>query len=258
PVLHLQPAGVDRAVARALAGGRAGPAGAGRAQRGGRDPPGAEPARADAHAAARPAGPRGRRRWRRAGRRGRYGGQAMKPVRDLLGRVRLRLLRDRAVTWGANGVAAGALLALAVELVYRRWPLDPAWPGVVGAVAIGLVVASAGWALAWPSWAEVARFADARLGGRERLTTALQFAGEGGWGYGRQRDDAVAFAQRADLASLDRVSPPFKVLAVAAGAAAVALALALLPNPALQQLRERRAELTAQDQAAGQVEQVAR
>ena len=100
----------------------------------------------------------------------------MKPVRDLLGRVRSRLLRDRALTWAANGAAAAAVLALAVEVVYRRWPLDPGWPALAAAGGVGLAVALAGWVLAWPSWAEVARVADLRLGGRERLTTALQFA----------------------------------------------------------------------------------
>ena len=181
----------------------------------------------------------------------------MKPVRKLLGRVRARLLRERAATWAANGAAVGTVLALAAEVAFRRWPLDPAWPALAAAAGIGLAVAVAGWVLAWPSWAEVARVADARLGGRERLTTAMQFAAEGGWLYTRQRDDAAAFARGADLSALGPLSPPVKLLAVAAGAGAVALALALLPNPAVQALRQHRVEAAAQTQAAEQVQQIA-
>src|SRR6266540_1650125 len=109
----------------------------------------------------------------------------MKPVLDLLGRVRSHLLRDSALTWGANGAATAAVLVLAVELFYRRWPLDPGWPALAVCAFVGLAVAAAGWARAWPSWPRVARIADTRLGGRERLTTALQFATEGGWLYTR-------------------------------------------------------------------------
>ncbi|HSR26783.1 MAG TPA: hypothetical protein VLW53_24760, partial [Candidatus Eisenbacteria bacterium] len=182
----------------------------------------------------------------------------MKPVGDLLGRVRVRMLRDRALAWGANGLAVAAVLALAVEVVYRRWPMDPGWPAVAGAAVVGLAVAAAGWVLAWPSLPEAARVADLRLGGRERLTTALQFATEGGWLYARQRDDAVAFALGADLSRLSPLSPPVRTLALAGVAAAAALVLALLPNPAVQQLRLHRAQQAAQAQAAGQVEQIAR
>ncbi|HXM57848.1 MAG TPA: hypothetical protein VOB72_20795 [Candidatus Dormibacteraeota bacterium] len=182
----------------------------------------------------------------------------MKPVQDLLGRVRLRLLRDRALAWGANGLAAAAVLALAVELVERRWPIDPAWPALVGAAAVGLLVTTAGWVLAWPSWPEVARVADRRLGGRERLTTALQFATEGGWLYTRQREDAATFALGADLAGLGPLSAPFKTLVLATVAGIAALVLAVLPNPAVQQLRQHRAQAAAQAVAADEVQQIAR
>src|SRR6266700_1233014 len=182
----------------------------------------------------------------------------MTSVRSLLARVRARLLRDHAITWGANGLAACALLALGVELAYRRWPLDPAWPALVACAAVGVAVAVVGWATAWPSWARVARQADVRLGGRERLTTALQFAAEGGWFYERQRQDAAAFAAVADLGALGPPRAPLRTLGVAAAAAAAALTLALLPNPALQQLHRHRADAAAQGAAADQVQAIAR
>src|SRR5262249_29675304 len=110
----------------------------------------------------------------------------MNQVRALLGQARLRLVRDRAVILAADGAAAGAVLLLGVEVGYRRWPLDPAWPALVVAVVAGLALAVAGWILAWPSWREVAQTVDLRLGGRERLTTALEFATEAGGLYIRQ------------------------------------------------------------------------
>src|SRR5262249_21254489 len=140
----------------------------------------------------------------------------------------------------------------------RRWPLDPAWPALVVAVATGLALAVAGWILAWPSWREVAQTVDLRLGGRERLTTALEFATEAGGLYIRQRDDAATFAGAADLARLGPPQVPLKTLAIAAAAGAGALALALLPNPALQDLRQHRADAAAQAAAANQIEAIAR
>ena len=182
----------------------------------------------------------------------------MNQILSLLSQARRRLLRDRAVTWAATGGAAAAVLALAVEVVYRRWPMEPGWPALVASLVVGVGLAVAGLALSWPSRQVVARTADMRLGGRERLTTALQFATEGGWLYVRQRDDAAAFAASADLAGLGPVQVPVKTLALAAVAGAAAIVLALLPNPALQTLREHRANAAAQVTTADQIDAIAR
>ncbi len=145
----------------------------------------------------------------------------MTPVLALLGSARKRLLRDRAVMWGAGGAAVAAVLVLAVEIAYRRWPQDPAWPALAAAAFAGVIVAVVGWTLNWPSWREVAQTADARLGGRERLTTALQFVTESGGLYERQRYDAASFALAADIASLGSPRVPLKTLALAAECGAV-------------------------------------
>ncbi|HKF16333.1 MAG TPA: hypothetical protein VKF14_03910 [Candidatus Dormibacteraeota bacterium] len=182
----------------------------------------------------------------------------MTQVRGLLSRARRRLLGERAVVWAAGGGAVAAVLALAAEASYRRWPLDPGWPPLIASLVAGLILAAAGWAKSWPSWGEVAQAVDLRLGARERLTTALEFATEGGGLYGRQREDAAAFAATADLAGMGPLKVPARMLAVAAAAGAVALALALLPNPALQALREHRADAAAQARAADQIDAIAR
>jgi len=62
-------------------------------------------------------------------------------------------------------------------------------------------VAAGGWFRAWPSRAEVARLADLRLHGLERLTTAVEFATAEGALVSRQRADAAAWASTADLAA---------------------------------------------------------
>ena len=59
----------------------------------------------------------------------------MKSLDRFLRRARRRLLRREGVRWGARGLAAFALLALAVEVAGRRYPVDPAWP-VLAASAI--------------------------------------------------------------------------------------------------------------------------
>jgi hypothetical protein len=179
-------------------------------------------------------------------------------VRALVAAVRIRLLRERAAVWVARGLAVAGLAAVALELAVRRWPLDPVWPALLGCAALGATVAATGWSRAMPSLVRVARVADARLGGQERLVTALEFAGEGGWLYARQRQDAAAFALRADLGRLGPFPLPLRTLLLGGVAVVVAGMLALLPNPALRELELQRQVQAEQAQAAGQVAQLAR
>jgi hypothetical protein len=168
------------------------------------------------------------------------------------------MVGEEALRWSAYGATLAALGALASEIAFRRWPLDPQWPLLVFWVLAGGVVAIVGWRRAWPSWAEVARVADSGLNGRDRLVTALEFAGEGGWLYQRQRQDAALFAGAARLGDLGPFSWPWRTLAIAVGVAVAATVLAVLPNPALQQLRQHQAAVAAQDRAGDQVATIAR
>jgi hypothetical protein len=168
------------------------------------------------------------------------------------------MVGEEALRWSANGAALAAVGALASEIAFRRWPLDPQWPLLAFWVLIGAVVATVGWRRAWPSWTEVARFADSGLGGRDRLVTALEFAGEGGWLYQRQRQDAALFAGAVRLTDLGPFNWPWRTLAIAIATAVATAVLALLPNPAVQQLRQHRAAVAAQDRAGDQVGAIAR
>jgi hypothetical protein len=182
----------------------------------------------------------------------------MNPIRQLLRQVRSRMVGERALRWSLNGAALAALGALVSEIVFRRWPLDPQGPVLAFWVLAGAVFALVGWRRAWPSWVQVARLADARLGGRDRLVTALEFAAEGGWLYQRQRQDAAAFAGSARLSDLGPLEWPWRTLAVALAAGLAATVLALLPNPALQQLKQHQAAVAAQNRAGDQVGVIAR
>jgi hypothetical protein len=177
----------------------------------------------------------------------------MDRVDVLLGRARRMLISGRGLTWGARGLAAAALAALFLEALVRFRPIDPLTPELIGCLALGLVVAAGGWVRAWPSRAEVARLADLRLGGLERLSTAVEFATAEGAMVQRQRADAGAWAASADLAAVRDPGLPFASGAVALLAGLAVLLLALAPNPALRQLRVERAGQAAQDRAAAQV-----
>src|SRR5438309_7077581 len=182
----------------------------------------------------------------------------MTEIRALLARVRSRQLRQSGVVWATNGAAVAAVGALVFEVVSRYWPVDPAWPVLMACLGAGLAVALAGWLRGWPSWTRVALLADLRLGGQERLVTALEFATADGPLYLRQRADAAAFAGRADLSGLEPIRPPTKMLVVVAAAVFAAGLLAVLPNPAIAQLRQHRADVAAQDKTAQAVEALTR
>jgi hypothetical protein len=167
-------------------------------------------------------------------------------------------LRQEALSWVARGLAVFALLALAVEALGRRYPVDPAWPLLTACAGVGAVVAMGGWMRAWPSLPAIARRADSALDGRERLATALEFATAGGTLVELQRADALELARVSDAGAVAPARLPWRPLALAVVAAVAAAALALLPNPALVQLRQHRAAAAAQEQAAEKIEGIAK
>lgn len=180
----------------------------------------------------------------------------MQELDRFLARARSIVAGGRALTWSARGLAAAGTLALGVELLFRVYPVDPAWPVLAGCLAFGGVLAAGGWARAWPSRMEVARLADLRLGARERLSTALEFAPAAGVLVGRQRRDAAGWLVGADPKLVRDPGLPWRSAALGAVAGLFALGLALAPNPALQQLRSERAQQAAQNAAADKIETI--
>jgi chemotaxis protein histidine kinase CheA len=182
----------------------------------------------------------------------------MEKVDGLIGRARRLLIAGRGLSWSARGLAVAAVAALGLEVLVRVKPIDPVTAELAGCLALGLVVAVGGWLRAWPSRAEVARLADLRLGGLERLSTAVEFAAIDGAMLLRQRADAGAWAATAALDAVRDPGRPFRAAALALVAGLAALALALAPNPALQRLQSERAQQAAEDRAAAQIGQLIR
>jgi hypothetical protein len=180
----------------------------------------------------------------------------MTSITTFLRRARVRIVSHQALVWTARGAAAAALAGLGLEVAFRRWPVDPAWPALAAAGIFGLLIATGGWLRAWPSRTQVARVADAALGSRDRIATALEFATAEGYLPGRQRYDAERFALAADPRRVVTAGWPRPELLVALVAAALATWLALTPNPALNHLRQSRSDVAAQEKAAEQIEQI--
>jgi hypothetical protein len=111
----------------------------------------------------------------------------------------------------------------------------------------------------------VARRADAELGLRDRLATALEL-GHGDPERSRrfdaalvasQQSDALAVARSLDLSRAFPLRWPTRLLALAAGCLAAALLLTYLPNPMDAILTERAAVAAAAEEQAEQLEELA-
>jgi len=144
-----------------------------------------------------------------------------------------------------------------VQVVFRRWPVEPAWVPMLAMVAAAVLVAVAGSWRARPSMAEVARLADVRLGGRERLFTALELAQGGGGLSLLQQADAEAWAASADPRQVSRRRLPRRALGIAVAGIALTAGLALVPNGALDRLRAARADEALREAGAEEIASIA-
>lgn len=161
----------------------------------------------------------------------------MSPLQVFLDDARRHIQWSRARLWALRGVALVAVAALAVQLVDRWRPFASQWPVLTGVFVVGFVVAAAGWAIRRPTLAEVARSVDRRLGGQERLSTALELsAGDATIAYAhrelfdQQRADADDWASKADPRQAAPSGLPRRELAVVMAAAALAALLIVVPN----------------------------
>jgi hypothetical protein len=192
-------------------------------------------------------------------------------LRTILGtarrRLRLRdgwLLAQRALWLGFVGSAL-------VQLAGRLWPVERLWLWTAAPVAACLLAVAAYAFLRRMPLLQVARRADAELGLKERLATALLLEE---WQKARaqgqeaaafeptlvvlQEQDALAAARSIDLRR-DLSFPWLKrPLLAAAGLAALALVLAVLPNPMDSILEERRAVAEAAEEQAAAIEDLQR
>jgi hypothetical protein len=161
---------------------------------------------------------------------------------ETLRRLRRRAYLDRALRWALLGLAGWAAAAALVMAWAKLSPTPSAGEvaGLLGVLALG--AAAAGWAIGRPSFTEVARVTDARLGLKERLASALAFSGDPGEMPRRLVADA---AQRASEHRPAEAYPlrshSRRALALGASAALVA-AMAFTPNPQAGALARRSAD----------------
>lgn len=118
------------------------------------------------------------------------------------------------------------------------------------AIAIAIAGAAGGWWRDRPSPMDLARMVDRSLGGRERLTTAVEHLatdiGDRGCElWERQLADTEAWLAEVDPTAVDQERIPRRALAVVIVAALAVGALALAPDPGAER---RRADQAAEDE----------
>lgn len=181
----------------------------------------------------------------------------MSPIRLFLLQAKKRLDRHRAWMWAVRGIAVGGSVALGLELISRRRPIDPEWLALLVGAVVGASVAAYGWWRGRPSLDQVARITDRTLGGRERVATAWQLANRGGDLVSLQRSDAELWMDKADPHEVVTGGLPRREVASATVAVALAIGLALWPNPSLARQRVAESAEAAREQAADQVGELA-
>lgn len=178
-------------------------------------------------------------------------------------RLRRRLRWRDSLRVAARWGWVAFLLAFALQAISWVVPFERAdWlsAGTVLAVGAGWL----GWTLLRPiSLDTVAHRVDAEAGLKERLATALEYAGGRAANAGpvlvrRQLADAVAAAERAAEKSADVLPVTWsrRRISFAAVLLAGALALAILPNPQQDVIADRRAVRERAQQEAARIEDV--
>lgn len=162
---------------------------------------------------------------------------------------RRRAYLDRALRFTLLALAAWAGAAALVFAWSKLSPTSSAGAIAAGLGACALLGGFAAWSIQRPTYLQVARVADARLDLKERLASALYFAGTPGELHRRLRLDAAERARE----HRPREAFPLRQhrrRALAAGlSVAVVAALALTPNPQAGALARRSADHAVISQA---------
>ena len=178
----------------------------------------------------------------------------MNTIVNALRPVKRRLRRNRFLKGAAAGLAAGAALALCLQVLSFWVPL-PGKPWILAACLPACALAAGAASAARTITPRAAAEAADRCGLQERAVTALEMTGDGDM-ESLLREDACRKLEKLDPR---RIPGPRtgKQLAAALGCALLAAGLFLVPNPADRQIAEA-AELRQQlARAAEQAEEAA-
>ena len=171
--------------------------------------------------------------------------------------VRRRMAGQLLLAWGLRGAGAALIsAALAVAASHLlTWPAgDPlggprGWAILVSALLALAVIAIV--ARRWPSTDQAIREADRRLGLKDRLTTAREFAGRDSELIVLQRQELARTLQGTDLRQAVRPKLRRRDLALIALGTMLVLGATLLPNPqATAQAQQRQQRQVARYAAA--------
>ncbi len=179
-------------------------------------------------------------------------------IRRTLAPLRRRLTAQTMLVWMLRGGIAGALLAVAIELIAHVIP----WQGahlIAPGVAVAGVVAGLACGLARrPSLPATIRLADQRLALHDRLLTAWEYAGAGDVLATLQRHETETTLRGVNPRQAAPWSAPRRETPAMLGAGvALAAVLFWLPNPMDAQLRQQAAEQAHVRAAAAAVQHIA-
>ncbi|MFO7292902.1 MAG: hypothetical protein C0P76_007420, partial [Acidimicrobiia bacterium] len=184
---------------------------------------------------------------------------APEPIRRIVAAARRRLVAAGLTRRMAGWVGAAAALGAALAAVARHWVVEWADPVALGLTGVALVAAVVWSLLRRPSAQRAAIAVDRRLGGYDRVTTALELAERSDAGplVERQISQAAAWAEARDVRGIATLVPDRRVLSLSGLAVVALVALVFTPAPADVALAERRAAREAIAQEADRAEELA-
>jgi hypothetical protein len=182
-------------------------------------------------------------------------------LRQQLDSVERAISLQRGLTWLARGLAAGAVVVLA--LVIWAWTRDTVkelWVPLLVAIPVGAaIVLALGSLLVRHNSVELARRIDRAAGLQERSTTALELGRRGAefpLAVAQMRD-AVEHLRRVDLLDAFPMHLPRKELLAATFVAVIAAIVAFSPNPWLLRARASNPSITIAREQAQRVQRLA-
>lgn len=182
----------------------------------------------------------------------------MSSLESVVGELRWSAARSSAVQYLLHAALATAGWILAVLIAGRLVPIEQAARVAAFGVPPVFALVAVAWIFARPRPPGLMRIADARLGLKERLSTAWERRYASGPMDQALRQDALEHAARAQLAKAFPVGFPRREALLIAVVAVASFALVLLPNPMDQVLSQRQADRASQSRAAGTIAAVQR
>jgi hypothetical protein len=178
----------------------------------------------------------------------------MSSLEAVVTELRRSAARSSAVSYLLHALLLSATWVLLVLMSARLFPIQETWRIAAVGAPVAFLAVGVLWVAVRPRPMSLMRTADLRLRLKERLSTAWERRNATGPMDEALRRDALEHAARVKLSRAYPVGWRRGEVTVAAAVMVAAIALALLPNPMDQVLAQRRADRTAQANAAATVQ----